>query len=112
MENNRYDIIADLNTLTTIPVQRIQEFFEKMVWCICDDVEDTKLAKEKALTINIGIGWLDIYFDEDNVKYKYTPSNSLNKAVIKTLNEGKNPLEAAGVKALAEKFIKTYKEFI
>ena len=56
------------------------------------------------IEINIGIGTLLISDDQDIVKYKFIPSESLEGSINETLRTGKSPLELKLEKSLLNNF--------
>lgn len=64
------------------------------------------------IEINIGVGTLLISDDQDIVKYKFIPSESLEESINETLRTGKSPLELKLEKSLLNKIIKTYKDIV
>ena len=110
-QNNQHSVIADLNTLTTIPEKSLNKFFRKINACICESIAEDILQDAGSITeVNIGIGILYIKHDGAEIKYHFKPSEALNTAVIGTIDEGKNPLSDILTEALATKFTDLYKD--
>ena len=62
-------------------------------------------------SVDIGIGELDIYVGEEEVSYRFIPSDNLSKSIIETVTEGKNPLTKNIEEAVVKKIINAYKDF-
>ena len=107
-----YSLINDLSTLTTIPVSNLTELVKKSNFCICDDLEDSILAKKDSTDIDIGIGTLTIKVVNNNVKYRFTPSKQLESNVTSTIIDNKNPLTCEAENALVNRIMETYKDFL
>lgn len=107
-----YDSLEDLSVLTTIPKDTLNNLFKKINLCICDEVQDSSLKNEEISKINIGIGYLIISNSEDQIKYKFIPSEDLENNVKETLIEGKNPLQRTLERNLVNRILKTYKDII
>lgn len=104
------DTISDLNILTTIPVSNLEQLANKISWIICDGVNEANISKNSMVDIDLYIGKLSIYFDNENVKYRFTPSKTLDVNVKATILEGKSPLEKIIEDKLATKIVNTYKD--
>ena len=104
------DIISDFNTLTTIPISNLEQLANKVAWIICDGVNEANLSNNSTVDIDLYIGKLSICFDNESVKYRFTPSKTLDANVKTTLLEGKSPLEKVIEDKLATKIVNTYKD--
>ena len=74
-------LIEDLSVLTTIPTINLNQLAKKSNFCICNFVAESKLQNESLTSIDIGIGELQIFVENDNIKYKFIPSKALEKGV-------------------------------
>lgn len=106
------DIMEDVSAITTIPKDSLNKIVEKQTWCICHALQESKLNYENIVEINIGIGSLLISDQDEVVKYKFIPSETLEEAINETLKSGKSPLELKLEKSLINKIVKTYKDII
>lgn len=106
------DIVENVSKLTTIPKQSLDKLNEKVVWCICDGFEQDVLDNKKYSELDLGIGILYISNTEDDIKYKFKPSELLENNIRATAVEGKNPLVVNLEKRLADKIVNTYKDII
>ena len=92
----------------------IQEFFfKKMVFCICEAVKEDMVDENnpKEITeLDIGIGKLYVKVVGTEVKYKFEPSEYLQKAMLATATNKENPLPDFLDESLGKKFIDLYKE--
>lgn len=109
MEHN---VLESLSKLTTIPKDTFTSLSNKAVWCICDSVQDSDLNGDYLSKIYIGIGYLIIANEEEQIKFKFIPSEYLESSVKETLLEGKNPLQFNLERNLVNKILKTYKDII
>lgn len=106
------NLIKDLSLITTIPESALNKLVDKAVWCICDSLQDTKLEEKNLTTIDIGIGKLLILDGEEDISYKFIPSQILEESIKSTLIDNKNPLKLTLEKTLIDKIMKTYKDII
>lgn len=107
------NLIQDMSILTTIPEKTLAKFFRKMIFCICEEIKENILDEnsDKEITeVDIGIGKLYIKAVGAEVKYKFEPSEYMQKAVIATVTEKENPLANFLDKALGKKFVNLYKD--
>lgn len=70
-------VISDVSKLTNVPVKLLEKLSDKVIYSINDAVEESVLSGEYTTDIDLGIGTLSIYLDEDCVKYKFIPSAKL-----------------------------------
>lgn len=105
------DGIKDLSVITTIPYHTLQKLFDKLCWVVCDGVQASELDHEEFASIDIGIGTIDIAVKDDQIQYRFVPSNKLEDSVRETLVSKKNPLQINLEEALVKKIVNAYKEF-
>ena len=106
-------LAEDLSTLTTIPVATIDRLVQKIIWCICDNVESAILAEDNHIAIKMGFGTLKIELrDDDTVAYRFEPNKDLEESVNKTIQDGKSPLVKTAEESLVRMIVNTYKDFI
>lgn len=105
-------LINDLATITTIPPNSLQRLKEKEIYIICNDVEESTLQNKNITEINIGIGTLIIEVKDNSINYKFIPSSKLEKNLISTIINKKNPLTYAMEESLANRIVKTYKDML
>lgn len=103
--------LKDLSTITTIPYQTLQKLFDKLSWVICDAVSNVKENNSDYYSIDVGIGELDIYVGQEEVSYRFIPSDTLSKSINETVNEGNNPLTKNIEEAVVKKIVNAYKDF-
>ena len=104
------NIIDDLSLLTTIPEKTITKLLKKEIYCICEAIEEDVLEGKDLSILNLGFGVLYIKHTENEVKYKFVPTNELQKAITNTIVNKKNILEDVLNASLAAKFMEVYKD--
>lgn len=104
------DIVNDLSLITTIPKTTLDRLNQKEILCICESVQESRLANESVSSMDIGIGTLHIKWDEESIKYRFVPSKALEQGIISTVVDGKNPFESAIEDTIVTKIVNTYKE--
>ena len=106
-------LLNDLSILTTIPLPSLERLSKLTESCICDEVDSgMNMDKQQVVELNLGIGELIIANIDNQLKYKFIPSKSLETNLKETITSGKNPLIKALETSLADKFEFTYKDII
>lgn len=103
--------VEDLSKLTSISPNYIQLIFDKLSACICYNVHEQIKNKLDYIEVDIGIGTLLLYIKEDNVLYKFIPSEKLENDIIYTINNNQDILISKLENSLQDKIIAAYKEF-
>lgn len=106
------NLINDVSTLTTIPIENLKELVHLSNVCICDIVEEDKLKNKEVCEIDIGIGTLYILISNESKKYKFIPSKELDTNINTTIRKGVNPMTRLVESTLVDKIINTYKDMI
>lgn len=105
-------ITEDVSKLTTIPVKTLDSLMDKFLYCIVDLVKETNLAGENTTNIDLDFGVLSINYNNNQLKYKFTPSSKFNQAMSDLFNKGLNSLENILESSLITKITNTYKDLI
>jgi len=105
------DIIKDVSILSTIPEKYINKLIQqKFIYCICEAIQEDILEGKNMSQLDIGLGTLYIGYEDNDIKYKFEPNQTLIKSVNATILNKKNILEDVLNNALAKKFIEVYKD--
>lgn len=105
-----FDIIKDTSTLTTINEKAIKKLNDKMIYAISDAVLEGVISGDDVVSMNIGIGTLNILLSEDSVTYRFIPSDKLEDSVKNTIIHKQNLLEDALDASLVSKITNIYKD--
>lgn len=105
-----YDIINDLATITTVPNSSLDKLVNKANWCISHCVNECMINDKDVVEMDIGIGKLYIKLD-NNLKYKFIPSDNLSKCINDTIQNKKSPLICAAEESLSCRLRDTYKDY-
>lgn len=108
----KYDIIKDTSTLTTVPEKTLRRLITKQVYCINDAVEEMRQSGDNIVDLDIGLGTLSIGVINDNIYYKFIPSDELDVSVKSSILNEQNLLEDALEAALVDKLTNTYKDLL
>lgn len=106
------NLINDLSTLTNIPIDMWEKFVKIAQMDIAHCAFETILQKEKCLSMDIGLGILYIKYEEDEIKYKFIPHESLEREVTSALTRKTSPLVEIPTKKLTTRLQNAYKDFI
>lgn len=107
-----FDIVSDISVLTTAPEKTLRNLCLKGSECICHDVLESLQASEIETVVDIGIGTIKIIVDNDEIHYKFTPSNQLEAMLINTIQNNHDPLVTDIEDKLYSRIINTYKDLI
>ncbi len=107
----KFNMKKDLSVLTTINSSTLSKLFEKELWCISNDVEQCLDSDDKVVEIDIDIGTLLINIGEEDIRYKFIPSPTLEKVVTNTVITGNNMLVSNIENSLVTKISNAYKDF-
>lgn len=102
----------DLSNLTTIPKQSLDRLADLSELCICSTVGESIALGENVSSINIGIGTLSILACDDCVKYKFSPSKTLEDRIVNMIKTGKNPLVDEIETKIIDRIVNTYKDLL
>lgn len=105
------NIKEDLSTLTTINESVFTKLVNKIEWCISDGVEKAIKSGENQVNIDFDLGTLTINFDNEQIRYKFKPSQKLEKIVTNTVVNERNDLVLNIEESLISKLTNTYKNF-
>ena len=104
------NIVEDVSKLTTIPEKSLVKLEQKFIYSICEQIQEDILEDKEMSELDIGLGTLYIKYLGDEIKYKFVPNATLEKAVYNTVVKKLNLMETALNEALAKKFIDVYKD--
>jgi len=107
------NIVNDVSILTTIQDKTLAKFFRKMIFCICQAVQEDMLDENNTKDItelDIGIGKLYIKHVGTDIRYRFEPSEFFEKALLSTVVNKKNYLEEFLDESLGKKFTEVYKD--
>lgn len=105
-----FNILDDLSVLTTIPKGVLEKLVTKSIETICYDVREQQLQNSPITEVDIGIGILYIKLEDDNIMYKFIPSEVLETKVLKTVNKQYKPVCGLAEASLKKRIMNAYKE--
>jgi hypothetical protein len=109
---NTFDLVSDISTLTTLPDKTLRRLCDKSVECICHNVLETLQNEELETSIDISIGTIKIIVDNNEIHYRFIPSNKLESMLVETINSGVDPLVKHIEESLTNRILTAYKDLI
>lgn len=106
------NVISDLATLTTISEKTLSKLNDKILYIICEAIEESMLDGKEITELNF-FNLFTLYIKHDNpneIKYRIIPNDKLEKSVNSTAKNKLNLLEDNVNKTLKEKFMNIYKD--
>lgn len=100
----------DLSILTTISEPSLSKLSDKIDWCIANSVFEARAQDDDQVDIDLDFGTLTLKLAEDQVRYRFTPSPKLEKAIINVITNNQNILKLNVEKSLTERITKVYKD--
>ena len=105
-------LVNDLSAITETRRRVFEKLSQNANYCICDYLEKTVLNNEKVCNIDIGIGTLLIGIDDGAVRYKFIPSQELERCIVSTLENQQNVLVSVVDKQLVSQLNKLYDKLL
>lgn len=102
--------LTDLSTLTAIPDKTLEKLFQSLIYVICQNTLEDELNEVDVTEIDIGIGILYIKHDSADIRFKFVPSDSLQKSMSDVVTKKLNLMENTLTAKLSEKLLQVYKE--
>lgn len=105
-------LVNDLSAITETRRRVFEKLSQNANYCICDYLEKTVLNNEKVCNVDIGIGTLLIGIDDGVVRYKFIPSQELERCIVSTLENQQNVLVSVVDKQLVSQLNKLYDKLL
>ena len=105
------DIIKNINKITTIPKSQLDDVVHKAQLCIAHEVIDLD-ETNPVIDLDIGIGILSLVYADDNITYRFRPSQGTEKLLISAIKSGQSPIVQECEKKITERILTTYKELL
>lgn len=88
----KYNLIDDISSLSLIKPSILNKLIDISQSCLCDYVDNMSILEDSLVEVDIGIGTLNIFIEEDVIKYQFKPSKKLEKNLVQTVVDGNSPL--------------------
>ena len=106
------NIISDISTVSTIPENSLIKLIPIANKCISHAIFESLESKQEITELDIGIGTLLIQLFDENIKFKFIPSQKLEDTITSTISTGKSDLTYTVEEALKNKILYAYKNLI
>ena len=106
------NILDDICQLTTIPTASMQKLFDKVGFCITNAVYEAFLNNQPIVELNLGIGNILVSLESNQLVYKFIPGTKLEKNIIESIRNNKNPLDIQLESTFANRILRTYKDLM
>lgn len=104
-----FDTQKELSELMCVPLAVLQRLNTNLMMVIGNHIYTSKLGDEDSISLDIGIGQLNILVMGDSVKYKFIPSTKLEKTIKDVIVSNVDPLEKCAEEELSERILALYK---
>ena len=106
------DLVNDLNVLNHVSEKVLTNLVSLSTYCIGHAVHEEQCCKNDVTIVDIGIGELHIKCSSDGIRYRFIPSEELEKTLIKTITTGTSPILSKLDLNIKEKIEHAYKELL
>lgn len=107
-----HNLIKDTAQITDIPIQCLDKFTELQEKEICHYILGAKNGHKKEVSIDIGIGNIELKLSEDEIMYKFSPSESLAELIKKSITKKESPIIEELSDRIITLFKNTYKDLM
>jgi len=104
------NLINDVSELTCLKRYFLDKLINTANYCISDYILEAKLKDEDLVSIDLGIGTLNIIITNNEIEYNFVPSNKLEKSIVETYQTEQCPMREVVSEALVNRMVSTYKE--
>ena len=105
------ELSKEVSDLTKVPEDLLYALQKNATYCIGHTVFEETMYGKLLTEIDIGIGTLFIKTEENQVKYKFIPSKSLEESVNQAVQK-RSPIAIKVYEKLKEKLEATFKSFL
>lgn len=104
------DLLKDLSVLTGVSQTNLTFLVTHTNNAISHTVLESILQSNEITEIDIGIGILKILHTDNEIKYKFIPSDTLNSKVISTVKNKESPVAKRVGEKLGKRINNAYKD--
>ena len=113
----KYDLIEDLQKITTIPMTSLIKLEKKSIALLCDYIDSAISSDEKEVPVDIGIGCLTFLISKDEdgddvITYRFAPSPELEKSIVNTFVDGVSPFAEMLGSEVCRQVLGMYKDLL
>lgn len=102
-------LIEDVSTLTSIPENLLKKLVKVSNYCVGHALHEALCEQQDYVTVDIGIGDLQLKLQDNTLRYKFIPSRELEDALVTTVKSGTSSIIVQLDNTLQEKIEDTYR---
>ena len=106
------NVVKDVSVLTTISEKILSKLLDKVNYSICESIQEALITDDELVSLDLGIGTLNIKLSEDGIRYKFIPSKKLEDNVKNTFIYRQNLLENTLEETIVNRVTNTYKDLL
>ena len=106
------NVIKDIGILTTIPELNLKKLVNIAIKIISHDIVECVKEGNTSCTEDIGIGTISIDIEQEDLRFKFTPSQQLQTAILNSIESKDSELVIEVENILKEKIVNTYKSLL
>lgn len=106
------NLINDMSVLTDVSENTLKKFLPVSNFIVGNAVYEAMCEKRDLISVDIGMGQIDIKLDDDAIHYRFIPSKELEQVLIKTLTSHASPMTVQLENKLQGKIDRAYKELL
>lgn len=106
------NVIKDVGILTTIPELNLKKLVNIVVKIISHDIVECIKNGKSICSEDIGIGIIHIDIEQEDLKFKFTPSQQLQTTIRNSIESNDSELVIELENILKEKIVNTYKSLL
>lgn len=104
------DLKKDLSTLTNVPIKYYDKMENTLQYIISDGIHESLSQGEPITEFVSDIGSLLINVEDNEIRYKFVPSEKFNEAIKSNIKYGQNLLEDKLTGILLDRITSLYKD--
>ena len=105
------NVIKDVSILTSIPEKTLLKLNDKVLYSICESIQEDCLAEKDITELDFGLFTIYIKHESsDDIKFRVIFNSEAQKAITNTVNNKLNLLEDTLNDVLAKKLLNIYKD--
>ena len=105
-----YSLFSDISTLTNISPEVLESVLSKCYSIISHDVAEASIENNTCVKIDVGIGTLVLTNTNENVIYRFEPSEKLQEIVIKAFDTKNSDLTLKVDDTIGKRIKSIYKD--
>lgn len=106
------NIVNDISELTNVSEKLLEKLLDAATLCIGHNLHETLTSKNSEISLDIGIGQLDLLLRDNHLQYKFIPYPAFEKLLARVVLTGQSPIVERLESNLQHRIEETYKELL